>query len=112
MYLNQLNKFNRHFVDEVNKNLNFKKGEIKGIIDTNLYTDGNYPIGYIMALELLYIYKHNKKEALELLKELMYRLPLDNKVDEISKYLSFNVHAKDESKECIDIAKHALKKTL
>ncbi len=112
MYLNQINKFNKTFINEVNKNNNFKKGEIKDIIDTDFYQDGSYAIGYIMALELLYIYKHNKKEALELLKELMYKLPLNNQISEVSKYLEPNVHAYGETKEIIDKAKMVLKKTL
>ena len=112
MYYNQLNRFNKKFVNIACDSLECKKNNLKNIIDTSFYDDGNYAISYIMALELLYIYKHNKKEAIELLKELMYRLPMNNNVSEISTYLKPNVHAKEETKIVIDEAKHVLKKTL
>lgn len=112
MYYNQLNKFNKNFVNIACNSLDCNKNKLKSIIDTSFYDDGNYALSYIMALELLYIYKHNKKEAIELLKELMYKLPLNNQVSEISKYLEPNVHAKEETRIVIDEAKHVLKKTL
>ena len=112
MYYNQLYKFNNSFVNIACDSLECSKNSLKSIIDTSFYNDGNYAISYIMALELLYIYKHNKKEALELLKELMHILPLNNNVSEISTYLEPNVHAKEETKIVIDEAKHVLKKTL
>ena len=112
MYINQINKFNKKFIKIVNNDMSYEKKDIKEIIDTNFYMDGDYAISYIMALELLYIYKHNRKEAIELLKELMYKLPCNNKVNEVSKYLKPNVHAKEETKEVIEEANHVLKKTL
>ena len=112
MYFNQFNKFNKKFIKEVNNKMNLSKKDIKETIDVHFYHQGDYAISYIMALELLYIYKHNKKEAIELLKELMYRLPMNNNVSEISTYLKPNVHAKEETKIVIDEAKHVLKKTL
>ena len=112
IYLSQTHKFNKQFIGEVEKRLDYKKKDIKEIIDVSFYLEGNYAISYIMALELLYIYKHNKKEAIELLKELMYKLPLNNQVSEISKYLKPNIHANEETKEIIDKANHVLKKTL
>jgi hypothetical protein len=112
IYLSQTHKFNKQFIKEVEKRLDYKKKDIKEIIDVSFYLEGNYAISYIMALELLYIYKHNKKEAIELLKELMYKLPLNNQVSEISKYLKPNIHANEETKEIIDKANHVLKKTL
>ena len=112
MYSNQINKFNKSFIREVNNEINYKKKDIKDLIDLDFYEDGNYAISYIMALELLYIYKRNKKEAIELLKELMHKLPLNNDVVEISKYLKPNVHSKEEAKEVIERANLVLKKTL
>lgn len=112
MYYNQFNKFNKRFINAVNKNMNLSKKDLKGIIDLNFYDKGYYAISYIMALELLYIYKHNKKEALELLKELMHKVPFNNQISEISKYLKPNVHAYTETKEIIDSTQSILKKTL
>ena len=112
MYASQINKFNKKFIKTVNDNMSYEKKDIKDIIDTNFYIDGDYAISYIMALELLYIYKHNKKEAIELLKELMYKLPCNNRINEVSKYLTPNVHAKEETKEVIEEANLVLKKTL
>ncbi len=112
MYINECNKFNKQFIKQVSKELDYKKDTIKDIVNTNFYDEGDYPLSYIMALELLYIYKHNKKEAVELLKELMHKLPLNNQISEISKYLEPNVHAYDETKEIIDSASYVIKKTL
>ena len=112
MYFNQFNKFNKKFIKEVNNKMNLSKKDIKETIDVHFYHQGDYAISFIMALELLYIYKHNKKEALELLKELMHKLPLNNQMNEVSKYLEPNVHAYTETKEIIDHAEHVIKKTL
>ena len=84
----------------------------KKVINTDLYNDGNYALSYIMALELLYLYKQDKKQTMDLFIELLYRLPLDNDLVEIGNYIKLNEHAYDECKEIIDDTIFTLKKTL
>ena len=112
MYQNQFNKFNKQFISEINNSLHITKKDLKKAINHSFIDMGDYDFSYIMALELLHIYKQNKKEALELLKELMIKIPLDNQLSKISTYLKPNVNAYTESKEIIDSAHHILKKTL
>lgn len=103
-------KFNNEFYKSLKETLNLRKSDFKRIVDVTLELQGVYILSYIAALELLYIYKRDKKKALELFKGLL-RIPANvNVIEYIEINIGLNVHAKDELISLMDDMELALTK--
>lgn len=103
-------KFNSKFYKKIKELFNLKKDDFYRIAGVTLELQGVYILSYITALELLYIYKQDKKKALELFKELL-KVPANvNIIEYIEKNIGLNIHAKDEIISLMDDMELALTK--
>lgn len=103
-------KFNSKFYKNLKQMLNLTKRDFKRIVDVTLELHGVYVLSYITSLELLYIYKQDKKKALELFKGLL-RVPANvNIIEYIETNIGLNIHAKDELVSLMDDMEAALTK--
>lgn len=103
-------KFNAKFYKNIKQLLNLSKRDFKRIADVTLELHGVYVLSYITSLELLYIYKQDKKKALELFKGLL-RIPSNvNVIEYIETNIGLNIHAKDELISLMDDVELALTK--
>lgn len=101
-------KFNSEFYKNLKRELNLSRNDFKRIADVTLELQGVYILSYITALELLHIYKQDKKKALELFKGLL-KVPANvNVIEYIISNIGLNVHAKDELISLIDDMELAL----
>ncbi len=64
-----------------------KKYDVKECLNTNIETSGPYIISYMVALELLHIYKENKKEAMNILKRILIKIKSNDSLDIISEFI-------------------------
>lgn len=64
-----------------------KKYDVKECLNTNIETSGPYIISYMVALELLHIYKDNKKEAMNILKKMLIKIKNNDSLDIISEFI-------------------------
>lgn len=64
-----------------------KKYDVKECLNTNIETDGPYIISYMVALELLHIYKDNKKEAMNILKQMLIKIKNNDSLDIVSEFI-------------------------
>lgn len=102
--------FNNEFYKKLKNELNLSKSDFKRIVDVTLELQGVYILSYITALELLHIYKQDKKKALELFKGLL-KVPANvNVIEYILSKIGLNVHAKDELISLMDDMELALTK--
>lgn len=103
-------EFNNEFYKKIKETLNLSRSDFKRIVDVTLELQGVYILSYITALELLYIYKQDKKKALELFKGLL-KIPANvNVIEYIETNIGLNIHAKDELISLIDDMELALTK--
>lgn len=60
---------------------------VKESLNISIESDGPYIISYMVALELLHIYKDNKKEALNILKRILVKSKTCDSLDIISQFI-------------------------
>lgn len=60
---------------------------VKESMNTSIESDGPYIISYMVALELLHIYKDNKKEAINILKSILFKSKTCDSLDIISQFI-------------------------
>ena len=79
-------------------------------LDTTIEDEGIYVISYAVSLELLNIYKRDKKEALELFKRFLKYPAKEDILTFVMENIQLNEHANIESKEVLQKFEKALKK--
>lgn len=101
-------KVDKNFFDSISSKYKISKKSFKSILETSITFDGLYVLSYATALELYHIYKSNKKEALELYKEII-RIPVGvNRLGVVNSLLKIGSH----SKECFEEVEENLKLAL
>lgn len=63
------------------------RNTVKDCLKTSIESEGPYIISYMVALELLHIYKDNKKEALNMLKKILIKSKSNDSLDIISEFI-------------------------
>ena len=79
-------------------------------LDTTIEDEGIYVISYAVSLELLNIYKRDKKEALELFKRFLKYPAKEDILTFVMENIQLNEHANIESKEVLQKFEKTLKK--
>lgn len=79
-------------------------------IKTDIAQDGTYVLSYIVSLELLNLYRRDKKEALKRFKEILRIMPSPSYLGEVMNIVPLNVNAKEESERVFDELILSLKK--
>ena len=79
-------------------------------IKKDIVSDGAYVLSYIAALELLHIYRKDKKKALELFKELLRIAPSSHYLGDVSSIIPLNVNAREESERVVKTLSRSLRK--
>lgn len=64
-----------------------KRYDAKECLNINIESEGPYVISYMVALELLHIYKDNKNEALNILKKMLIKSKINDSLDIISEFI-------------------------
>ncbi len=85
----QHNKYNvsPDFYRYLKNKYQLKRPDIKESLNISIGSKGIYIIGYMIALELLHIYKDNKKEALSILKQMLIKARFSDSLDIISQFM-------------------------
>lgn len=81
------NKADKKFIANLQREQNLSIDEIDNIIDTDIYFSGSYAIAYFLSLELLGIYKQDKKEAFKILKRIINDIDKRSTLDIVNMYL-------------------------
>jgi hypothetical protein len=71
-------------------------------LTTDITENGSYVLSYITALELLHIYREDKKEALKLFKKILELKPTLTYLGEVNRIVPLNVHATQETEKIVD----------
>lgn len=95
-------KLNMDFFRNIKKSFNLSKDDYKRIMGITLDLQGVYVLSYITSLELLNIYKKDKKTALELFKGLLNVPFNENVINYVETNIGLNVRVKDEVNSLLD----------
>ena len=101
-------------------NHRFRKGLVKEdkidkkifvkALETDIADSGAYVLSYITALELLHIYREDKKEALKLFKKLLQLKPSMTYLGEVNSIVPLNVYATQETEKIVEDITLSLKR--
>lgn len=95
-------KVNKTFFSAADEYYDSDQYMIGKILDTKIYDDGDYIISYMIAIELLQIYKKDKKLALEIFEEII-RFPNPEELQEfIESKLNLGSNLKEYTSELLD----------
>ena len=83
---------------------------IKAALNKDIASDGSYVLSYIVSLELLHIYREDKKEALKLFKKLLQLRPSLTYLGEVKSIIDLNKYANEESERIMDNLTLSLKR--
>lgn len=85
----QHNKYNvsPDFYRYLKNKYQLRRTDIKESLNISIETDGPYIISYMVALELLHIYKDNKKEAMNILKQMLIKIKNNDSLDIVSEFI-------------------------
>lgn len=95
-------RINRHLKKELWEKDSIDNKIYDKALSTNMADSGTYVLSYITALELLHIYREDKKEALKLFKRVLELKPTMTYLAEVNKIVPLNVNAKRETEKVID----------
>ena len=70
---------NKSFYELLEKEYDIDEETLSLALDTSLFSEGTYIISYMVAIELLHLYKKDKKQALSLYKEFL-NIPTDKDI--------------------------------
>ena len=79
-------------------------------METDIADSGAYVLSYITALELLHIYREDKKEALKLFKKLLQLKPSMTYLGEVNSIVPLNVYATQETEKIVEDITLSLKR--
>lgn len=95
-------KVDKTFFNAADEYYDSDKYMIGKILDTKIYDDGDYIISYMIAIELLQIYKKDKKLALEIFEEIIKFPNPDELQYFIESKLNLGSHLKEYTSELLD----------
>lgn len=101
---------NRSFFESLESDYDIDEECFGEALDTTIEDEGIYVISYAVSLELLNIYKRDKKEALELFKRFLKYPAKEDILTFVTENIQLNEHANIESKEVLQKFEKALKK--
>lgn len=101
---------NRSFFESLESDYDIDEECFGEALDTTIEDEGIYVISYAVSLELLNIYKRDKKEALELFKRFLKYPAKEDILTFVMENIQLNEHANIESKEVLQKFEKALKK--
>lgn len=79
-------------------------------LNSDISENGSYLLSYIVSLELLHIYREDKREALKLFKKLLQLKPSVTYLGEVQKIVKLNEFALQESEKVVDDITLSLKR--
>ena len=79
-------------------------------LDRTIFDDGAYVLSYITALELLHIYREDKREALKLFKKILMASPCVQRLGVIQSIVPLNNYAREECEKVISDVTLSLKR--
>ena len=85
--------------------------ELESIIDTSIDEEATYIISYMVALELLHIYKEDKERALKIYEHFLSIPPNQSLIEYLESEFTIGSHLEEEATELIDTFKLRLKKS-
>ena len=107
-------------LNDFKTNHRFRKGLVKEdkidkkifvkALETDIADSGAYVLSYITALELLHIYREDKKEALKLFKKLLQLKPSMTYLGEVNSIVPLNVYATQETEKIVEDITLSLKR--
>ena len=86
------------------------KRDYKKSLNRTIYDDGAYVLSYIAALELLHIYREDKREALKLFKKILMSPPCVQRLGVIQSIVPLNNYAREECEKVIEDVTLSLKR--
>jgi hypothetical protein len=101
---------NRSFFESLESDYDIDEECFGEALETTIEDEGIYVISYAVSLELLNIYKRDKKEALELFKRFLKYPAKEDILTFVMENIQLNEHANIESKEVLQKFEKALKK--
>ena len=101
---------NRRFKKRLLEEDGLNNEEYHKSLEVDISSEGGYVLSYITSLELLHIYREDKKEALKLFKELLQLVPSTAYLGEVKKVIPLNRYAKEETEKIIDDLALSLKR--
>lgn len=98
------------FLDELEEYYETDVEMLDDALDTYIDDQGMYIVSYMVAIELLHIYKKDKEKALSLYEKIL-RIPYEEDIDAaICELLPLGEHLEEEAVQIIDGLAHSLKK--
>jgi len=101
-------KYDKDTISKINEF--YPKEIIDDLFQSGFSDSITYPVSYILALELLHIYKQDKKEALKILKKLMTMPDMFDSYTYANSILEFNNNAKTECEDILNKTEEVLRK--
>ena len=98
------------FFKELDKSYDIDDECFEEVLDTTIEDQGIYVLSYIVALELLNIYRNDKKQALELFKRFLKFPAKEDILAFVMENISINEHSSEEAKIVLDSFNKELKK--
>lgn len=114
-FIIEWNKHNRiadkEYLSQIEKDYNFDQENFEKAIETYIEDEGIYIISYMIALELLHIYKKDKQKALKIFEEFL-KIPYTQSAQSyLESELSIGKHLAEETEDLLISFKKELKKS-
>lgn len=103
-------RMNKNFLEELKHSYNLDEDGLEEAMSTTIEDDGTYVISYMISLELLHIYKEDKKKALELFKKFLKCPANEDILTFVVENIPINQYASEEAKVVLDEFSKELKK--
>ena len=103
-------RMNKKFLEELKHSYNLDEEGLEEAMSTTIEDDGTYVISYMISLELLHIYKEDKKKALELFKKFLKSPSNADILTFVVENIPINQYASEEAKVVLDEFSKELKK--
>lgn len=93
---------NNSFTKYLKREYDIEEEVLQTALETTLFDEGTYVISYLVAMELLHIYKKDKKQALTLYKEFL-NIPADKDIFPfVTKLIAINKNILSEATSVVD----------
>ena len=103
-------RMNKKFLEELKHSYDLDEEGLEEAMSTTIEDDGTYVISYMISLELLHIYKEDKKKALELFKKFLKCPANEDILTFVVENIPINQYASEEAKVVLDEFSKELKK--
>ncbi len=103
-------RMNKNFFEELDYSYNLDEEGFENAMSTTIEDAGTYVISYMISLELLHIYKEDKKKALELFKNFLKCPASEDILTFVAENIPINEYASQEAKVVLDEFSKELKK--